>query len=89
LQLDPTILDHSYSGGTTAQVNTAEERARCNYMLAKIYAKLGDAEQCMRCLKKAKEEGHRNLANVYKDEEFSHLRQDPRVLEIAPPPPQK
>jgi tetratricopeptide (TPR) repeat protein len=89
LQLDPTILDHNYSGGMTAQVSTAEERARYNYMLAKIYAKLGDAEQCMRCLKKAKEEGYRNLANVYKDEEFSGLWQDPRMLEIAPPPSQK
>jgi tetratricopeptide (TPR) repeat protein len=86
LQLDPTILDHYSSGGMTAQVSTAEERARYNYMLAKIYARLGDAEQCMRCLKKAKEEGYRNLANVYKDEEFSHLREDPRMAEIAPPP---
>jgi tetratricopeptide (TPR) repeat protein len=54
LQLDPTILDHSYSGGMTAQVSTAEERARYNYMLAKIYAKLGDAEQCMRCRRRRK-----------------------------------
>lgn len=89
LQLDPTILDHYTSGGMTAQVSTAEERARYNYMLAKIYARLGDAEQCMRCLKKAKEEGYRNLANVYKDEEFSRLRQDPRLAEIAPPPSAK
>lgn len=89
LQLDPTILDQRYSGGMTAQVSTAEERARYNYMLAKLYARLGDTEQCLRCLKKAKEEGYHNLSNVYKDEEFSHMRQDPRMAEIAPPPSTK
>lgn len=48
-----------------------------------------DTEQCLRCQKKAKEEGCHNLANVYKDQEFSHLRQDPRMAEIAPPPTAK
>lgn len=89
LQLDPTILDQKNSGGMTAQVSTAEERARYNYMLAKLYARLGDTEECLRCLKKAKEEGYHSLANVYKDEEFSRLRQDPRMAEIAPPPTAK
>jgi tetratricopeptide (TPR) repeat protein len=86
LQLDPTVLSRSNNGGVTAQVTTAEERARYDYMLAKIYAKLGNPEECLRCLRKAKEEGYRNIANVYKDEEFSQLRQDARLAEIAPPP---
>ena len=73
----------------TAQVTTAEERARYDYMLAKIYARLGNSEECLRCLRKAKEDGYHNIANVYKDEEFSHLWQDPRLGEIAPPPSPK
>ena len=89
LQLDPTVLSRSNNGGVTAQVTTAEERARYDYMLAKVYAKLGNPEECLRCLRKAKEEGYRNIANVYKDEEFSQLRQDARLAEIAPPPPAK
>jgi len=89
LQLDPTVLSRSSSGGVTAQVTTAEERARYDYMLAKIYAKLGNADECLRCLRKAKEDGYHNIANVYKDEEFSHLWQDPRLGEIAPPPAAK
>ena len=86
LQLDPDALAHSSNAGVTAQISTAEERARYDYMMAKIYAKLGNTEECLRCLKKAKEGGYRNIANVYKDEEFSHLRQDQRLAEIAPPP---
>lgn len=89
LQLDPTVLNRTNSGGVTAQVTTPEERARYNYMLAKIYAKLGNPEECLRCLRKAKEEGYRNIANVYKDEEFSPLWQDARLAEIAPPPAPK
>jgi tetratricopeptide (TPR) repeat protein len=92
LQLDPTVLSNSSGGGVTAQVTTAEERARYDYMLAKIYARLGNSEECLRCLRKAKEDWYHNIANVYKvykDEEFSHLWQDPRLGEIAPPPSPK
>jgi hypothetical protein len=73
----------------TAQITSTEDRARYDYMMAKIYARLGNTEECLRCLKKAKEGGYRNLANVYKDEEFTNLRQDQRLAEIAPPPVNK
>jgi len=73
-------------GGVTAQISSPEERARYDYMLAKIYARLGNVEECLHCLKRAKEGGYHNMGNVYKDEEFSRLRQDPRLSEIVPPP---
>jgi hypothetical protein len=40
----------------------------------------------LRCLRKAKEDGYRELANVYKDEEFSNLRHDTRLTDVVPPP---
>jgi tetratricopeptide (TPR) repeat protein len=86
LQLDPNALAHNTNAGVAVQISTSEERARYDYMMAKIYARLGNTEECLRCLKKAKEGGYKNIANVYKDEEFSHLRQDQRLAEIAPPP---
>jgi len=89
LQLDPEALNHNSRGGIAAQINSPEERARYDYMLAKIYARMGDTEQCLRCLKKAKEGGYKNIANVYKDEEFSRLWQDSRLSEIAPQPAAK
>jgi hypothetical protein len=55
-------------------------------MLAKIYARRGDVDGCLLCLKKAKEEGYRDLANVYKDEDFSTLRSNPKLHEVVPPP---
>jgi tetratricopeptide (TPR) repeat protein len=86
LQLDPDALARNVNAGVAAQISTSEERARYDYMMAKIYAKLGNTEECLRCLRKAKEGGYRNLANVYKDEEFLQIRQDQRLAEIAPPP---
>jgi tetratricopeptide (TPR) repeat protein len=86
LQLDPEALNRNSSAGISAQITTTEERARYDYMMAKIYARMGNAEECLRCLKKAKEGGYHNLSNVYKEEEFSRLWQDPRLAEIAPPP---
>jgi tetratricopeptide (TPR) repeat protein len=89
LQLDPDALTHNANAGVAAQISTSEERARYEYMMAKIYAKLGNTEECLRCLKKAKEGGYKNITNVYKDEEFSQIRQDQRLAEIAPPPAAK
>ncbi len=85
LELDPEALN-SGNTGVTAQISSPEERARYAYMLAKIFASRGDAEMCIRNLRKAKEEGYRELANVYKDAEFASLRSDPRLAEIVPAP---
>ena len=89
LELDPEVLAHSSRTGISAQVSSPEERANFYYMLAKIQAKRGDFEECLACLKKAKENGHRNLANVYKDEEFSRFWDDARLAEVVPPPTPK
>jgi tetratricopeptide (TPR) repeat protein len=85
LELNPDALATSNSG-VQAQIASPEERAKYAYMLAKIYAKRGETDECMRSLRKAKEEGYRELANVYKDAEFAQLRNDPRLAEIAGTP---
>ena len=85
LELDPEALT-SGNTGVTAQISSPEERARYAYMLAKIFASRGDAEMCIKNLKKAKEQGYRELGNVYKDAEFASLRSDPRLAEIVPAP---
>jgi hypothetical protein len=89
LELDPEALSTPSKTGVAAQIASPEERAKYSYILAKIHAKRGDAEQCFRCLRVAKDEGYRDLGNVYKDEEFSSLWKDPRLAEIVPPPAPK
>lgn len=86
VELDPTALQTESRTGVVAQIASPEERAQYSYLLAKIYAKRGDVENCLQCLRKAKEGGYRNMANVYKDEEFSRLRDNPKLQEVVPPP---
>jgi len=83
--LDPFALDANSKAGVTFQISP-EERAKYSFMLAKIYAKRGNADRCLECLRKAKEEGYSQMANVYRDEEFASVRQDPRLSEVVPPP---
>jgi len=85
MELDPDIFRQESKTGIAAQIASPEERAQYSYLLAKAYAKLGDIEGCLQCLRKAKEDGYRNLANVYKDEEFSQLRNNPKLQEVVPP----
>jgi len=89
LELDPDALRQDTKVGVSAQISSPEERARYSYMLAKIYARRGDVEGCLQCLKKAKEDGYRDIANVYKDEEFSRIRENPKLHEVVPPPKAK
>jgi len=86
VELDPEILTRHSLTGVTAQISSPEERARYSYMLAKIYARKGDTDRCLECLRKAKEEGYRDLKNVYSEYEFQGLWQDARLSEIVPPP---
>ena len=86
LELNPDAFKTESKTGIAAQIASPEERAQYSYLLAKAYARRGDVEGCLQCLRKAKEDGYRNLANVYKDEEFSRMRENPRLQEVVPPP---
>ena len=85
-RVPPDVFRQESKTGIVAQISSPEERAQYSYLLAKAYAKRGDIDGCLQCLKRAKEDGYRNLANVYKDEEFSRLRDNPRLQEVVPPP---
>jgi len=86
LQLDPEALMHSTNTGLSAQITSREERAKQDFMLARVFAKLGNADSCFVCLEKAKEDGYAELGRVYKDQEFAQVRQDARMASIVPPP---
>lgn len=85
LELNPDALAAG-NAGVAAQIASPEERARYSYMLAKIFARRGETDECLRNLRRAKEEGYPDLANIYKDPEFAKVWSDPRLGEIAPSP---
>ena len=82
LAIDPDIFEHSSHAGVLAQLPSPEDRARYDYVLAKLYAKAGEAERSLHYLKKALEDGYKDIKDVYKDNEFGTLRKDPRFTEL-------
>ena len=82
LELDPDVFERISRAGVQAQLPSPEDRARYDYVLAKLYARMGVAERSLRYLKKAMEDGYKDIANVYKDNEFTTLRKDPRFAEL-------
>jgi hypothetical protein len=68
--------------GVQAQLPSPEDRARYDYTVAKLYAKMGMPDQSLEYLRKAMELGYKDLKNVYKDVEFSELRKSSRFTEL-------
>lgn len=83
VQLDPEVLERSSIAGYSAQVRTSpEERAQFSYLMAKTYAKSGDAQRSLVYLRKAMEEGYKGISKVYEDSEFASLRETPQFKEL-------
>jgi tetratricopeptide (TPR) repeat protein len=82
MQLDPDTFERTSHAGVQAQLPSPEDRAHYDYVLAKLYARTGVPERSLHYLKKALEEGYKDIKDVYKDDEFSTLRKDPRFAEL-------
>lgn len=82
LELDPDVFDRTSRMGVQAQLPSPDDRARYDYTVAKLYAKMGLSDQSLEYLRKAMEAGYKDLKNVYKDAEFAQLRKNPRFTEL-------
>ena len=82
LELDPDIFERTSRTGVTAQLPSPEDRARYDYFMARLYAKSGDADRSLLHLRRALEEGYKEIGNVFKEKEFAGIRKDPRFTEL-------
>jgi len=82
LELDNQVFERTSRTGVQAQLPSPEDRARYDYTVAKLYAKMGFSDQSLEYLRKAMEAGYKDLTNVYKDVEFAELRKNPRFTEL-------
>ena len=88
VRLDPSIFEHTSHTGIAAQMASPQDRAHYDYVLAKLYAKIGDRDHSLEYLRKAMEDGYKGVNDVYSDPEFAELRKDARFAELmkAHPP---
>ncbi|MGH9516830.1 MAG: tetratricopeptide repeat protein [Terriglobales bacterium] len=82
VQLDPEIFERTSHTGIAAQMASPEDRAHYDYVLAKLYAKMGDHDHSLEFLRKSMEEGYKDVKDVYTDPEFAELRKDARFAEL-------
>jgi tetratricopeptide (TPR) repeat protein len=81
-QIDPDVFDHVSRNGVAGHIASPDDRARWDYVLAKLWAKAGDNDRCLEALRKAMEDGYKGIDEVYKDQEFAGMRKDPRFTAL-------
>jgi len=82
LQLDTDILERTSHNGVSAQLPSPEDRARFDYLIAKLCAARGDQERSLQDLRRALEDGYKGINDVYKDPEFAGVRTDTRFTAL-------
>ncbi len=83
LALDPQLFDHSSSrSGSILQDRSVGDRGRFYFLLAKSFAEAGNLERCVIYLRKAKDEGYKDLSAVKSDPSFAVVLKDPAIQEV-------
>jgi tetratricopeptide (TPR) repeat protein len=88
LEIDSDILERTSHNGISAQLPSPDDRARYDYIVAKLCAARGDQDRALQHLRRAMEEGYKGIDDVYTDPGFAGLRKDARFTELmaARPP---
>jgi tetratricopeptide (TPR) repeat protein len=88
LAIDPQLFEHSSSrSGSILQDRSVGDRGRFYFLLAKSFAEAGNLERCLVYLRKAKDEGYKELAEVKTDPSFAAVLKDPGIQEVLAPKP--
>jgi tetratricopeptide (TPR) repeat protein len=81
LQLDPESMDpnHSRAGTVIQDRSITAERGQFYFLLAKSFAEAGNLERCVIYLRKARDEGYKDMQSVKTDPSFASILQLPEV----------
>jgi tetratricopeptide (TPR) repeat protein len=88
LTMDPHFFEHNGSRtGSILQDRTVSDRGKFYFLLAKSFAEAGNVERCLIYLRKAKDEGYKELEAIKADPSFAAVLKDPTIQEILAPKP--
>jgi tetratricopeptide (TPR) repeat protein len=82
LALDPEVFDHKGTSGSVLQQRTSSDPGALHFIVAKSYAKIGDAERAARYLKLSRDEGYKQFRAAETDPDFAKVLKDARVQEV-------
>ncbi len=86
LALDPQLFEHNNSrSGSLLQDRSVDDRGKFYFLLAKSFAQAGNLERCLIYLRKAKDEGYKELASAKTDPAFAAALKEPAIQEVLAP----
>ena len=88
MQIDPEIFTRQSDTGISAKLGSPEDRAKFHFTIAKVFAKRGDADNCILYLRKAIEDGFPTIEDIYKEAEFKPFLKDPRLVTLMASKPE-
>ncbi len=90
LAIDPLVFDATARDGPILQDRSVGDHGLFNYTMAKSYAQLGDGKHCAMYLRRASEEGYKQLIKARTDPAFAQVLANPDVQmvldQLAPLP---
>lgn len=85
LSLDPNIFGQRSAFGTTIEARGADPEYY--FYLGKVFASLGRAEDAVRSLRRALEDGFKDRKRILDDPDFMKISQNPAYVELMNNPP--
>lgn len=82
LALDPDIFARKSGAGAIIQQRSSPDPGMLYFLVAKSYAKAGDAEQAAHYLKVARDDGYREFTSAKTDPDFARVIKDRRMQEV-------
>lgn len=86
LAIDPQVFAHRGGFGSLFLQRSAPDPGTVYYLMAKSYAKLGDAKETAHYLKLARDAGYKTLLAAEKDASFKRVIGSPEVQEVLRTP---
>jgi tetratricopeptide (TPR) repeat protein len=85
LGIDPKVMAQFSSTGTVIHASGAD--VEFYFYLAKAYASIGDADEAVRYLRRALEDGFKDQKRIDEDPDFKKISQHPAFVELMRNPP--
>ena len=82
LSLDPHAFEAGGEGGSSLEERSTRDPGLFYFLIAKTYAKKGDAERAAHYLKVSRDDGYEKFRSAATDPDFSAVINDPRVQDV-------
>jgi tetratricopeptide (TPR) repeat protein len=82
LSIDPNVFDVTGRSGSILSYRSVADRGLFNFVLAKGYAQDGDVANCAVYLRRAVEEGYKDVLKARTDPAFAKVLDDPNVKAV-------